>query len=146
MIALSVVSEHDAKQADAIKQLEDGSSSGLGKYGLEKAVSLCLLRSCQQRACIELLESLLCSEQTEKQNALDETAALKLELGELNKIIEPHLGGYRQKHAARALGLLQCVDQLPSLPNLQNLNDQNVKNDSNARSRNCEAERREFAV
>jgi hypothetical protein len=102
---MQVVSEQHAKQADAIEQLEDGFSSVLGKYGLEKTVSLCLLRSCQQRACIELLESLLCSEQAEKQNALDEIAALKLELGELNKIIEPHLGCYQQKHTAQALGL-----------------------------------------
>ena len=63
---MQVVSEQDAKQADAIEQLEDSFSSRvLGKYGLEKTISLCLLRSCQQKACIELLESLLCSEQAE---------------------------------------------------------------------------------
>ena len=88
---MQVVSEQDAKQTDAIEQLEDSFSSRvLGKYGLEKTISLCLLHSCQQTACIELLESLLCSEQAEKQNALDEIAALQLELGEINKVIAPH--------------------------------------------------------
>ena len=101
---MQIVSKEDAKHADAIEKLEGGFDSVGEKYGLMKTVSLSLLRSLEQQARIELLESLLTGEKAERQIALDEIAVLKNELEELNKIIEPHLGGYRIPPAP-ALGL-----------------------------------------